>query len=162
MKFSYISCSHDAVAYILTSLSVSFWTLTWPRNPKFSHQLRCLHEVIMRHCRVPHISTGAYTMYFNYWLLYTLSTADTEYRIIPTSTLSCSHTVTHFSLLCEHHCTQLSKFPKIQLTPQIESQLLLRLPSNLPTPDQWPPTIHPILIDCGLWIHLQTYLFMLS
>ena len=54
-------------------------------------------------------------------------------------------------------CTQLSRFPQLRVDQWIESQLLSRLPPELPPPD-WPaPSSPPISLDPCLQVHLQPH-----
>jgi len=91
-------------------------------------------------------------------LQHTVSTAYTRYCIIPRSTVF----PLPASLLADHVCTQFSKFPQLRVNPWIESQLLSRLPPELPPPDwpppDWPPPSGPsISLNHGLQVHLQTH-----
>jgi hypothetical protein len=59
-------------------------------------------------------------------------------------------------------CTQLSTFPRLRGNQGMESPLPLHLPPDLPLPDRPPPSTHPISINHGLQVHLQTRLITAS
>jgi len=149
---------------LLWSLSFSSSILPSPKNTKLSHCSLSLHAMIKTEHRVQHTPSTAYTEYSIHRVQQTMSTAYTAYCVIPRSTVSCSQPVSH--LLADHVCTQFSTFPQLWVNQWIESQLPLRLPPELPSPDwpppdwpplDWPPpSTPPISLDHGLQVHLRT------
>jgi hypothetical protein len=109
----------------------------------------------------------AYTQYYIHPVRHMLSTAYTQYCIIPRSTVSRSQPASHLSSVYAPCCTQFPSFPQLRLNQWLVFQLPLGLLPDLPPPDRPlsdrpPPIPPPILIDCGLEVDLQCHSIMAS